>query len=88
MLREGVKGLRVERMVKKYHHLPQWIVVVVGVRVKDNAKWWKIDATYAPGMGGEFDKVCLSSTANLSPPGFFLGKVRTGVDVCSRTYFS
>ena len=32
----------------------------------------KTDATHAPGKGGELDK------ANLSPPGFFLDKVRTG----------
>ena len=40
----------------------------------------KIDATHAPGRGGELDKVCVydKSTANLSAPGFFLGKVRTG----------
>ena len=28
-------------MVERYPHLPQQLVVVVGVRVKDNAKWWK-----------------------------------------------
>ena len=51
----------------------------------------KTDATHAPGKGGELDK------ANLSPPGFFLGKVRTGsiryrewIDVLVRVfaYFS
>ena len=34
------RGWGVERMVKTYHHVPQQLVVV-GVRVKDNAKWWK-----------------------------------------------
>ena len=38
----------------------------------------KNDATHAPGRGEELDKVCVQGTANLSPPGFFLGKVRTG----------
>ena len=37
----------------------------------------KFDATHAPGRGLELDKVCVWSTANLSPPGFFLGKVLT-----------
>ena len=35
----------------------------------------KFDATHAPRRGLELDKVCVWSTANLSPPGFFLGKV-------------
>ena len=55
-----------------------------------------IDATHAPGRGGELDKrdACRVRTANLSPPGFFLGKVRTGhlryirwVDVVVRVLF-
>ena len=38
----------------------------------------KVDATHAPERGGELDKVFVQSTANLSAPGFLLGKVRTG----------
>ena len=44
-------------MVKRCHHSLQ-SVVVVGVRVKDNAKWWKkSDATHVPGRGGELDSM-------------------------------
>ena len=38
----------------------------------------KIDATRAPGGERELDSMRVEYTANLSPPGFFLGKVRTG----------
>ena len=39
---KGSRGLGVERMVQTHHHAPQrLVVVVVGVRVKDIAKWWK-----------------------------------------------
>ena len=51
----------------------------------------KVDATHAPERGGELDKVFVQSTANLSPPEFFLGKVRTGhmrwMNECARTRF-
>ena len=35
----------------------------------------KIDATTAPGRVGELNQLCVQSAVNLSPPGFFLGKV-------------
>ena len=39
MLREGVKGLRGREDGQEMSSVQ--LVVVVGVRVKDNAKWWK-----------------------------------------------
>ena len=56
-------------MVERYHHLPRQLVVVVGVRVKDNAKWWKKSRHTCSGKGRRFG---LSRAAWT-----FLGKVRT-----------
>ena len=53
-------------MVKRCHHSLQ-SVVVVGVRVKDNAKWWKkSDATHVPGRGGELDSMRVKYNESLA----------------------
>ena len=81
MLLEGVKGLR---GWEDGDDIPSRtsVIVVASVRVTDNAKWWKNRRhTYMlPEKEENWTKYTCTdkSTANLSPPRFFLGKVRTG----------
>ena len=38
---KGWRGWGVEKMVRRYHHHCMQLVVVMGVGVKNSAKWWK-----------------------------------------------
>ena len=48
------------------------------VRVKANAKLWKYRRDTCSGKGRELDSMHVEYSEPLSPPGFFLGKLRTG----------